>query len=252
MNWSSVVCSEVAGTRREGADIEAGFSASVNVHVAWSLRGALIADVIGSSYPDWSGSNAPICVSVSCSPLSPPESGTTVGQTIQPGMAVCTLNYSTKIQDLISEVIEPTVDFQVLDHTRFRWGAADGDPVLEGEAPGMQMRSCNLQRTLYQVTSMPAAVLSAIGYVNNGAYSSALLGGLTFPTETLLYNPPSLQRTIKSTGDPSWTVSMKFSYRPQTWNKYFRAKTQAWERFYLDSGGIYRSYPLGDFSSLLF
>jgi hypothetical protein len=181
------------------------------------------------------------------------------GQACEVIDALVTINYSTKEpEELIAESLEPTAEFITLDYRRFRWGAANGDPVLEGEAPGKLLHGLNLVRTYYKIANPPAAILTLPGSVNNGAYNSSLLG-LTFPVETLLFQPPQLSRKIDTEGAKKWDMTLKFTFKPEGWNKFWRAKTQQFERFWIvstdgygvDVGVQYNMYPLKDFSSLL-
>lgn len=250
--YSAVDCAEEHNTVSEDFDIETGMSAQVTLRCAWNDRHALAADILGNSriYPGTGFASPPQAATASIVPGG--ECAVTVGQGLVYDHALVTVGYSTKIKDLISESLEPNIEFITQDFERFRWGAADGDPLLKGEAPGKQYRSMNLVRTLYNLSAMPAAVLTAIGEVNEDEYTSAILG-FTFDPETLLYQPPQLSRVIRTNGSDGWTLTMKFSYKPQGWNKYWRAKTQDWDSIFLvDPPGEYKNYPLGDFATLLY
>ena len=57
------------------------------------------------------------------------------GQSCVYAYAIVTAMYDTKMSsDLISEVLEPTVEFITEDYRDFCWGDVDGDPLLEAEA----------------------------------------------------------------------------------------------------------------------
>jgi hypothetical protein len=163
--------------------------------------------------------------------------------------------YSSAVEaDLVSESLEPTAEFQILDYTRFRWGSKDGDPILEGEAPGKVTRSLALTRQLFKLTTIPTDVLDMIGKVNDASYVSTLLG-LTFPAQTLLFQPPSMGRTITTAGSKGWNLTMRFHYKPNGWNKFWRAAASppAWESMYdKDVVAAYENYEPDDFSNLLF
>lgn len=253
-NYSTIVpCAEVLGQVGESFNIESGMSATVTVQCAYSARHALVAEVMGTAYPNSSFPNPPQCVNAVIKPLTGDAAGT-AGQTNLYALAEITFTYSSKIQDLISESLEPTAEFLTLDYRMFRWSAANGTPLTEGEAPGKLFKGLNIVRTLYQVTSAPATILSAIGGVNSASYTSALLG-LTFATETLLYQPPHLARIIKTDGTVGRTVTLKFGYKPQTWNKFWNVRKSGgpgWDTLYQATGGQYKNYPPTDFSALLF
>jgi len=250
--YSAVDCCEVHGSKTEtmGQD---SFTASVRLMCDWTNRQALMADIIGNLWPDlalWS--KPPVCVSAGSVPM--PTDYNEDGQAIAYDKAIITANYSTdEDTDLITESLEPVVEFITLDHKRFRWSSPSGDPLLEGEAPGRQMRSMNLVRTMKKLTAIPTEVLTLAGYVNDAAYASTILPGLNFVKESLLYASPAMSHTITTAGDEGWDLTMKYAYLPQTWNKYFRAKTGQYEEMYeVSDSSPYKSYPLGDFTPLLF
>jgi hypothetical protein len=178
----------------------------------------------------------------------------TSGQSCEYLDALVTVAYSTEEEDLLSESLEPTAEFITLDYKRFRWSGADGDPLLEGEAPGKLVRNLNLVRNIMKIVDIPVATLDLPGSVNHEDYVSALLG-LTFPAETLLFQPPAMSRTITTAGAKAWNLNLKFSYKPWGWNKYWRSKTETYERIYIvgmSGADPYNMYPLNDFSDFLF
>lgn len=250
MIYSTVDCVTEHESIQEGYDLDGGWSASVKLRCNWSERHLLVADIFGNhrEYPGLSGFGLQ---AQSAAIVPEKECYTESGQGMVYTTALVTFNYGTKVTDLISESLEPTAEFLTLDHKRFRWGAAGGDPLLEGEAPGKLLRGMNIVRTLYELPSIPVAVGTSVGKCNSGAYVSTLLG-LTFPIETLLYQPPNMDRTIKSDGAAAWKLTMKFAFKPEGWNKYWRAKTQTYEKIFLVDGAEYKSYTPGDFSTLLF
>ncbi len=151
--------------------------------------------------------------------------------------------------ELVAESLEPTGEMQVLDYTKFRWGAPDGDRLEEDEAPAKLVRSLDYAVKMFRVTTILPAVLTLIGKVNEDPVLATLLG-VTFPAQTLLYNPPVLERSITTEGVGAWDLGFRFSFRPDGWNAYWRAATQAYSTIYLAGGAEYLSYPLGDFGAL--
>lgn len=252
-DYSIIACNEIADSQQEGVSLKGGQTATVKLICTWENRHLLQADLVGNQrpWPHGGFTVPPICVSTTCVGLP----GTAFYQDGQAGYyaeAEVTANYSTDIVDLISETLEPNTEFLTLDYKRFRWGAANGLPLLEGEAPGILYKNMNIVRTVYNVPELPAAILTCMGCCNVASYSSAMLG-LTFPAETLLFNPPSPTRTITNMSSGNWTLGLKFSYKPNGWNKFWNAKTQTWLRFYeVTSGLVYNNYPLADFSDLLY
>jgi hypothetical protein len=252
--YSIVSCTEVHGTKTERWDVDR-WSPSVQLRCLTVNKYALVADLLGNQrvWPHSGFSDLPRAKSATI--VDEPGVFATDGQACVYEFSRVTVGYSSKVEvDLVSESLEPTAEFQVLDYTRFRWTSKDGDPILEGEAPGKITRSLALSRQLFKLTAIPNAVLDQIGNVNDAEYESTLLG-LTFPIETLLFQPPSMTRTITTAGSKGWNLNMRFHYKPEGWNKFWRAAADPpeWEEMFdMDVVDAYKNYPLGDFSALLF
>jgi len=251
--FSVIPCAEEHGTAQEDWNLE-DWEASVTLRCAWSLRHNLVSDLLGNRRP-WPFSGFAVRPLAKTARIRPvPSAFVAVGQTIDAYIhALVDVTYSAiEDTDLIAESLEPTAEFITLDFNRFRWGAANGDPLLEEEAPGKLRRGLVLNRTLFHVnTPLPITLLTLIGTVNNAPFVSGLLG-LTFNTETLLYTPPTMSRTITTAGATAWNMTLKFMFQPETWNFFWRAKTQSYQSIFLAGGGQYKSYPPADFSDFLF
>lgn len=248
--FSSVDCYEEHGSAAENAGLKDGVSASVVLRCAYSDRLSLMDDILGTprAWPRSGYTLPPHAVSCACKPDL--TKYTVSSQEIIYEDALVTVNYSTEISDLVSESLEPNNEFITLDYRRFCWGAPNGPNLIEGEAPGKLLRGLNIVRTIYKMATVPAVVLAVSG-VNDVPYVSSLLG-LTFPAETLLYEPGNLSRTFTTLGTEGFTTTLKFSYRQYGWNKFWRADTQTWSRIYLRGGAAYNSFPLVDYSDILF
>jgi hypothetical protein len=251
---TTVVCEE-HGSPSESLTRDA-ITASVVLRCNWSDRWALMAELIGGRaawpYATGFGAATPRAQSASARPF--PSKGVTDGQAIVYADALVTVNYTTaEEEDLVAESLETNVEFQQLDFRRFRWGNAAGDPLIEAEAPGRQLFSMVLARTLFKVEPpLPASLLTLPGKSNSAAYVSALLG-LTFPIETLIFGPPSMSRTISTAGNFAFDVSLMFPYKPEGWNKFWRAETESYEEMWnMDGAAVYKNYPPDDFSAFLF
>lgn len=232
------------------------FTATRQLRCAWSDRLQLMADLIGGRdvYPYFDSGSRLTARTGGAVPFGRQvgESGVTASYET----ALVTINYSTKGNDkegnqgdLYSETLEPNVEFLTLGHEDFRWGSADGEALKENEAPGRLIRSLDYLLTIYQVYAIPSAVLDLIGCVNYTSWLADLLG-LTFPAGTLLYNPPQITRKITFEEIEPWTLSFRFSYRPDGWNKFWRQKTQQFESIYHKDEGLYYNYPEGEFGWL--
>lgn len=254
MSWSVVDCAEEAGSIRENYTEDGGFNASVTLRCAWADRHALIADFY-TNMPVWPyGSIIAYPISASVVPASSTwfESSGQIITNYGDSSALVTVNFSSAAeQTLISESFEPSVEAQILNHHLFMW-SSDGGPLLEEEAPIRQVRGLTLVRTLHKIASIPVAVATEVGKCNSAQYVSALLG-ITFPAETLLFQPKGANRTITTSGSQGWDLQMAFIYKPEGWNYFWRAKTQVWDEIKIRSSGtVYKNIELGNFATLLF
>lgn len=251
--FSAVTCCEEAGSAREDYnDITGVMSASVTLRCAWVDRHALAQDVIANrrTWPK-GGFVLPTAHSASIVPVITPGAVPADGQEVIYGQALVTVNYSSIIADLKVHSLEPTVRSIKLNYWLFRWGAADGLPLVEEEAPGLLLRGLNLVITEMQVIPpLSPAILTSVGCVNDAPVTSAQLG-LTFDTETLLYQAPSVTTTNNTLGQTQCQLVKKFTYQPLGWNKYPRALTNSWESIYIAGGDEYKVYPAVSFAGLL-
>lgn len=251
--YSSVdACEELGSAQENYAEITGIMTASVTLRCAWADRHALAQDVVGNKR-QWpkGGFVLPLAHSAAIVPVPTPGDPSQDGQEIIYGQALVTINYSSVVTDLVSHSIEPTAEFITLDYRRFRWGAADGLPLSEDEAPGYLLRGMNLVVTeLEVIPPLSATLLEKVGKVNNAALSSSLLG-LSFAEETLLYAPPSITMSRNSLGQVKCQIVKKFTYKPQGWNKYFKALTNSWESIYIAGGAEYKSYEPTSLAGLL-
>ncbi len=246
-----ITCFEEFGTQKENLNVATSPEASVTLRCAWADRHALVQDLLANQrpWPNGTAVNPPLAQRAAIKTFD--TAYTVVGQSIIYNTAIVEVNYGYEARDLFSESLEPTADFVTLDHRFFRWIAADGEPLKQGEAPGKLRRGLNFVRTLFNVSPpLSTQLLTAVGGVNNAPYASTSLG-LTFPTETLLYTPPNITLTVDTLGSDGYTIAMKFMYRPEEWNKFWHAKTQDYEEIFLVGGVKYESYPLVDMSDLL-
>lgn len=240
-------------------------TARVVLRCSWADRHAIVEDILGNrrEWPHGSGEK-PRAHRIGVVPAPSCDGNVVLGQCISYDEALLTVDYSTDTEeDLVYESLEPQIEFITLDYKQFRWGSASGDPLIEAEAPGKQIRSMVLNRTLYDVEGpLPNSLLTLMGTCNRDEYYSQSLG-LTFAKETLLYAPPSMSRTITTNQVEGWHINFKFPFQEFGWNKFWRADTQSWERIYVAgtggsgsgsgaAGDIYYNYPLDDYSDFLF
>jgi len=141
-----------------------------------------------------------------------------------------------------SESLEPTAEFLTLDYSEYTWGDDSGAakaPVLkENESPGRLVRGLDYIFTRYNQTTVPSAALSLVGFVNTAAVTASSLG-ITFGAQTLLFNPPTISRTVDATGVGSWTITYRMTYKPnwqggveKGWNWFWRAEEDEYQQIY--------------------
>jgi len=248
---TTVETEELAGSPQENWD-ENGLTATVQLQCAWAERTTVAAETVGLNqlYPRIPTSKAR-AKSSACVPFgacSQAASGA-VGYE----HAMVTVQYVAKDapegEDLISESLEPTAEFQTLDYRGFCWSSGSGTPLEKDEAPGRLVRGLDYVHTRHRMTSVSPAVLSLVGYVNAGAMYAPTLG-LSFAAQTLLYNPPSLSKKYTTTGSDFTVGTFRFTFKPNGWNTFWRQATQAYEAMYVKGGGVYYNFPLGDFTLL--
>ena len=258
---------EEAGSRSEHGDVLGGKSgARVTLRVPYADTYNVIADIIGNRYPwPWGGGVNPARASAYNLRLPQGCGYTDNGDgSLTPEEVLIDIDYMTDDAEggaveasngeVYSETLEPTMEFIKLNHTLFAWGSATGTPLTKEEAPGRQVRGCNIVRTWFDVETVPAAIFDLIGAVNETAYVSVVLGK-TFAAETLLYMPPTMQTTLRADGTFTRNITTKFTYNPDGWNKYWRPDlpTPAFQSIYLiDPAQEYKNYPPRPFGGLLF
>lgn len=256
---------EKAWTQNESHDMDSGSQMSVTLECDWADRYNVALEIIGNGYT-WPHGSFPDVVARKAQIVPAPNSKYTehgTGGACVYEKAHVTIQYlvpqGTNVEeaaggDLYSESLEPIVEFLKQNPDRFAWASGTGPPVSKEEAPGKQVYMTNIVRTWYDVTSIPAAVFTCIGKVNDAAYASTSLGQ-TFAIETLLYQPPTLSRTVKLDGTKKWNLTMKFAYKPDGWNKFWRAGVNPpiWDTFWdLAANVAYKNYPTATMTGLLF
>lgn len=257
----TVSCAEEFGSVAENFDDPAGFmSATVILRCAWADRHALVADLLGNrrQWPHGApGSGVvPVATTTGTRPFLGGDQSTLAasGQAMVYDHALVTVNYSTRVSEVLSESIEPTAEFVTLDYRLFRWGSGNGDWLREEEAPGKLVRGINFVRSYLDLTQVQAtarASIADIGKTHNASFSSTLLG-LTFNAETLLFAPPVMNRKVNSAGVEKYDVTQKWTYNPNEWNRYYRARANSYQKIYpFGSSTPHNSYPVEDLSALL-
>lgn len=259
ITYSSVSCAEIPETLSVDFDAMTGeITGQVQLNVPWNNRWSLVADLLNNSrvLPGY-GTGAPVALKAS---VRGTGGQATDNQGLVYSDAIVTVTYGPKkfaeigAYDIVAESLEPQAEFRRLPWQNFRWGSKTGTPIIQDEAPGKLEIKLNLVRQIFKVpVPLDALVLDATGKCNEAAYTSALLG-VTFPIESLLYLEPRLERTIRNDGSDGVNYTQTWAYKPNGWNKFWRAETNEYEYMYqtTDAGtDPYKPYEPLDLSTLL-
>ncbi len=153
----------------------------------------------------------------------------------------------------VTENLEPASEFITLPNNGLFWGT-DHKQLESGESPAKIIRMVDWVYTIHHLGFIPAWIWTHPGTVNNAAITSWELGK-SFAAETLLCGNPSLSREITSEGATAWTITIRMTYRAETWNKFPRPSAAGgiltWE--YVEDAGETNIpiYTLADFTDIL-
>jgi hypothetical protein len=150
-----------------------------------------------------------------------------------------------------TERFEPSAEFIGLKTQGLRWGAPDGPALEPTEAPGKLVVLTDWVYRVRRLSRLPEAITDLVGRVNEAAvYSQAL--DRNFEAGTLLYNAYSIEQENYPEGPSTRSVEMRFTYKPQGWNRFWRGDLQggAWAEVFTEQGHPLRAYPSGNFAEL--
>lgn len=133
-------------------------------------------------------------------------------------------DFSTDVGDqvLVEERLSGFAEFLTLPSRQLYWDASQAEPLALDESPGKLVRGAEWNYTILQVPTLPAGLFDLIGKTNTSAVVSQTLN-VMFAAETLLMGPLDPTRFITVNGASAWKLPISISYKPQGWNKYFRA-----------------------------
>ena len=254
----TIAWDEMDGSPDEGADRD-GFTATRKIMCAYADRHLLSAELLtmpGQLYPY-----------KSCLARATKVGIVGMGQFQWTGTAptyekaVLTVQYSTPKwghpeqrggsgSDYISESLEPTAEFMTTDWHGLTWGSG-GPALVAEEAPGRLIRGLDYVYKRHHVMVVPSAALTLVGLVNLAAQGTATLG-LTFAAQTLLFQPPLIDRVVDTLGVSKLTLTYRFTFRSSGghgWNWYWHKDTQTYKQMYKGTTP-YLQYETGDFSAL--
>lgn len=254
------------------------FTATMKVMCAWADRDDLMAAFVADRavYPHIPGG---IAKAVRASAMPFGGSSDAGSGLLSYPKAIVTIDFADAVgisgsdpTDLYSETIEPWVEnipLAVRDlsgRPTYAWRLAGGTafyPLDDKEAPVRTTRGAAYTLTRYRQASIPSAAFTLTGKVNASAVTSLTLG-YTFEAQTLLFSPPTLQRTTTTSGSEGWDITYKFLYRPNFdtttgaalgWNYFWRARGENFAQISkLKEDGtedfISNPYPTGNFALL--
>lgn len=221
---------------------------------AWADRHALMGELVGNTATFGTSGAAILCRTASSVPMGGKNSGT--GSVAAYEKAIITADYpcqkgsgpETVSGNLLSESLEPTLEFLTMPYTEYQWtSAADGPELTAEEAPVKPLPGLEYLLTRYNQSSIPTAVMSLCGTCNASAWTCKTPGltGITFPAQTLLFQPPTLSRTIQANGTFVWTVTYRLTFKPnydeggtaRGWNWFWRASENKMSQIYKKGGG---------------
>ncbi len=252
-------CYELDGSPQESYN-EGSFKGTIRLRCAWANRYALAGEIANYTLWPLAAGLAARSRSMSILPFSQVQ-GATVNLSADYEQAVLTVDYvfdkdtpQESGGELFAESLEPTAQNLTQDWQSFKW--KNGPQIEPGEAPSKLFKGLDYVLTKYNLAAVPAAALTLVGCCNAAQVVSATLG-LTFPAQTLLFNPPSLQRKVSAGSSPSlkWTATYRMSYNPGGWNTFWNARKAGgpgWDTLQvkLPAGGYvdYVQYPPAAFS----
>lgn len=157
----------------------------------------------------------------------------------------------------VTEAIEPASEFLTLPYEKVYW--SDDVVINAGESPSKLMRMSDWVYTIHYAASIPSWVWTHPGTVNNATVYSRQFDR-NFPAETLLCGNPSMAREITSEGTTAWTLTIRFTYKAEGWNKFPRTdkttnKVLKFENIYKATGGadgdLILCYETSNFTSIV-
>lgn len=159
----------------------------------------------------------------------------------------------------IEEEFLPAGEFLTLPPQSFRW-KSDSVPLLANEAPGRFIIKGTWTVTRHWLPIVPPEYLSLVGKSNSAAIASVRYGW-TYPAGTLTCLPAVIRSYYDFAGNLMHSVTARMAYKgdldsgnnPVGWNKFYRAKTGAYDTIQWGSGSSwtdYQPYGSGDFTPI--
>jgi len=124
---------------------------------------------------------------------------------------------------IATERFEGASEFLTVNNRKLYWGTGASKVLLDQtEAPSLIVRMMDWVYTLSKVKTFPTAILDLGGCVNDAEVVSHTLNK-TFAAGTLLCGNPQISREYHTgAGTDYFTITLRFTYRPNGWNKFPR------------------------------
>lgn len=150
------------------------------------------------------------------------------------------------------EELSTAAEFLTLPSTSLFWDAGGTLPLGTEANVSRLIRMMEWVFTFTELDTIPQGLLINTGTVNDVSVLSRSLG-ITFPAETLLYNGSRSSRELFIEGARAWRTALRFTFRPQGWNKFFRDDviSQAPVAVFKAGGGVHKPYLPINFQSEL-
>lgn len=256
----SIAFEEIRGETHEEFTLT-GFNASRVYRCLWGSRFTLATDLLrygGATYPLYTGANVRavnvairgVGETAETEPVSPIFPDATI---VKYTHALLTVTYETvywenyipgagsqddpgiiieESLDLASEFIRIPAEFS--DGSYLAWSNGEVptptfNDVDEDESPGKVIRLSSYVITRFNVPSIPDEIRTLMGTVNLNPIEE-ITSGFIYEPETLLYAGATPNTSAVPDGTNTWTVTYRFNYRPNGWNKFWRPQTSTWEK----------------------
>jgi len=252
---------EMHGTIEEFIGAEGNIEQKVTLRVPWADRYTVALDTVGNARLWPQNNSGTVCAGARIKPV--PSKYTKDGQVIVYEEALIELTYNyfqgrkleatmpdgTKV--LYSDSFEVIAESQPIAAAQLTWGNATGDKLIKEEFPPLTYSRFKFFRTIFGMPSIDPSALDLAFSSNDAPFTSQSIG-LTFPIETLSFIPPTVGNSVSTTGSAGFTCRVGFDYRKDTWNKFWRTKTQQFEIIWGADNKQFKPYPPKSYAKWLF
>jgi hypothetical protein len=253
---------ELAGSPKEYGDRKS-FTAVRNLKCLWADRHELLEQLLGAhqitinDVPYYFGQEYPYRTQVYAmrgrmKPFfdSEVDADDTEGRVASYTHAELEIEYEPAVlTEIAQESLANSCEFIELPNTQLYWvnsGQTSANQLAVTEAPGRIIRMQEWSYAIKEIRDIPQTWYDFAGCVNQAALYSEKLKR-TYEAETLLFHGVEPRRLIPLLGEPSWEPTLKCSWKPDGWNKFYRNGMDAPQPVYKAGGAQYKPYTPQDF-----